>query len=445
MLFCFFLLSSQGVVRKDSGVRQLLQNNLYTLVISTPIKGSSNVDFIESIDNLTTIYGDNISFIHTSSDISKEFSLNHLKITKFPIIYIFYEDIFIKVYDDEYNYKAINKICKKLNSENYVHINNVYDLYDFRNKGPVNVMVYNSEFFEKAKILSKRYNTLIPFALVECDIPCNYGQNIVITNVYEDTNISVEDFNSIEKYLDIRIMNAYSRRSFYISRSDHTLIFLHNNKYPLQLYRIKSLIKELSVDYNSTISYQICKYKHCEDYINGFDLYNYNSFMVLLHSKKDDTVKTLKVLDPEYPNVKMFLYNIFNNQNLECPLLNNHTFYNNIVNGRKDSVIFIYNKDDTIYKETKRNYIRMINLLSDLSTLSFYEYNPDLHPVDNFRVPHLEQPIISIFPRSNIQKQGYTIKADVPFALILDEIIKNIRFKPSFGIFQRLQKAVGSK
>lgn len=432
------LLSEKTRMANDKTFKKIAQEKPFSLVLFKKSRCSMCDKILQTLDSITDEYSKKITTIFVDVEESDAISSQY-SISKTPLLALFSHDQLIKSYRNDFSEKDIRKICEEdaILDDSYEILNTTFDVFDFQQRTFKSTLIIDNSTgkYQSPTEISNMFTGTISIGFINNrsiidDLNFPPAQlHLSLNNSI--LNYDVVNFTAIaeDAFLKYTILN--NEKEFGISNQQFTVTALIDIQDPLHWIRVRNLFSVI-LKFNE-VSFQIADFYKCKNIIS---LHGISSFGSPLFFLTDSSKSNPNLLRSSCPSVEEFE----NWLNLKVrgikpqkmsnglPILYARNFQNVCFDSTKDVILIVGNPMMEDWKESLKNIKRLRKLFQPYSTILFYEFNPKTEHVPGLQMNPEKNALISIWEASE-SPQGQTFQADVPFPIIVENVLRFITTK----------------
>jgi len=452
MLLFFSLVSYKVTNANIKGLKSSLSKTDYSVVLFYSNKFSSAKRLLNMMNVISNKFEGKVNIITADIDVMPDLKSQY-GVNKVSKIGIFYKSDFRMFFTGEYTAPVIIDFIESLYKTQLRYINDSFDLFEFQELRPANLVITQSEFEEKGHQLALSFSNLMHIGIV-CDSNLVRELNLAPFTVTRPMDFFQKELTTYDvSKFQLFATSPYERIAFQdhltASSKEKTLCILLDEENPLHVYKMSTIFRESEKILASNYGFQYCDFFNCPQFVrqigiarftnpiyfihgrvrmsNGFDIYQQP-----LQSPKHviDWIKfiALGISPPKSPN------------SLDIPRLYADEFIPVALNPKLDVALFVATPGQKDYKLARQNVIHLIQIFDGIDTVRFYEFDPQTEHVQGLQIPKSDNPQLSIWPASEIPS-GSVFAANYPLEVIVENFLKVVKSK----IHQSTLKVIGER
>ena len=354
-----------------------------------------------------------------------------------PQILLFRQGELKRVYMDEFSEDAIGKFVSKVVDAKVKLLNNSFDVFEFQNARPMNVILAGAAYRDKAQRLLSRYGGVLEIGLVEDnEVVRELGLSAVTFTRPDEKFVQgypTFDDQEINKLLFPRFVHVNNTNMFGLSLKPVCLTALLDTRDPLQVQQMMVQFREAHKAVGDEIGYQYCDFFTCKQFADAVKLDQVTApFYILQRAGAERPLRPLKKWIRKPNDVALWLREELYGEKQVVQDVDNGIeklraadFQQKVLNPKIDAIMFVASPDMDGYQEALANAQLLVKLFADIPTVKIYELDQQREYIEGLQIPGDGRPVFSVWKASE-EPSGSAFSAELQIPIILDGLLQII-------------------
>lgn len=454
MLFALLGLCAGATRANAANFDSVIKKGQVSIVVFEEIAGKCKEcpHIVSMVDKATKAHGKAVTAIRIDRDEAPAIA-NRYNISFVPQVALFRHGELRMFYTGDFTEPSIRNFITNVVTAKVRQLNNTFDVFEFQNMKPLNLLLAGTDSHDKAQRLLTKYGGAIEIGVVEDPEVIRELELAPATLTRPD-----EQFKQSFQALDDTTINdnlftpfIFVNNSAIFGWSKHRVVLtaLLDTRDPLQLRQMMEQFREAHKEIGDEIGYQYCDFFVCKRFADAVGLDQVtNPFYILNRWQAPRPLKPLKKWIRKPNDVAVWLKEELYGEKPQTEDVENGIekvraadFAQKVLDPNVDVILFVASPDMEGYPVAVANAQMLVKLFADIPSIKLYELNQHQEYIEGLQIPGDNKPVFSIWKASN-EPSGSAFSAELQIPVILDAILQLVATQISDAQLEKMVEMV---